>query len=256
MKNKTLLIKSTIYPIIFVLALLKIFFSTTFSFAESFDIKNVEISKQFNMNFQRKDALDEGFKIAYNNLILNITKSKDQFELKNLSLIDIKTMIDNFSIKEEKFIDNIYYVNLDVSFNKKKIFSFLEKKNIFPSQPKKKKVLFIPVVIEEEKKNIILFSENKFYQNWFVYNDDRKQLIYVLPTDDLDDIQIIKSKYEYLEDYDFKDIVNKYFLDDYIICLIYKNNTDLRVLSKIKLSDKIVLDNKVFKNFTDKICQM
>ena len=252
MKNKMLLIKSTIYPIIFALALLKIFFSTTFSFAESFDIKNVEISKQFNMSFQRKDALDEGFKIAYNNLILNITKSKDQLKLKDLSLIDIKTMIDNFSIKEEKFIDNIYYVNLDVSFNKKKIFSFLEKKNIFPSQPKKKKVLFIPVVIEEEKKNIILFSENKFYQNWFVYNDDRKQLTYVLPTDDLDDIQIIKSKYEYLEDYDFKDIVNKYFLDDYIICLIYKNNNDLRVLSKIKLSDKIVLDNKVFKNFIDK----
>ena len=247
-----LLIKSTIYPIIFALALLKIFFSTTFSFAESFDIKNVEISKQFNMSFQRKDALDEGFKIAYNNLILNITKSKDQIKLKDLSLIDIKTMIDNFSIKEEKFIDNIYYVNLDVSFNKKKIFSFLEKKNIFPSQPKKKKVLFIPVVIEEEKKNIILFSENKFYQNWFVYNDDRKQLIYVLPTDDLDDIQIIKSKYEYLEDYDFKDIVDKYFLDDYIISLIYKNSTDLRVLSKIKLSDKLVLDNKVFKNFTDK----
>ena len=247
-----LLIKSTIYPIIFALALLKIFFSTTFSFAESFDIKNVEISKQFNMSFQRKDALDEGFKIAYNNLILNITKSKDQLKLKDLSLIDIKTMIDNFSIKEEKFIDNIYYVNLDVSFNKKKIFSFLEKKNIFPSQPKKKKVLFIPVVIEEEKKNIILFSENKFYQNWFVYNDDRKQLIYVLPTDDLDDIQIIKSKYEYLEDYDFKDIVDKYFLDDYIISLIYKNSTDLRVLSKIKLSDKLVLDNKVFKNFIDK----
>ena len=124
MKNKMLLIKSTIYPIIFALALLKIFFSTTFSFAESFDIKNVEISKQFNMSFQRKDALDEGFKIAYNNLILNITKSKDQLKLKDLSLIDIKTMIDNFSIKEEKFIDNIYYVNLDVSFNKKKYFLF------------------------------------------------------------------------------------------------------------------------------------
>ena len=138
-----LLIKSTVYPIIFALALLKIFFSTTFSFAESFDIKNVEISKQFNINFQRKDALDEGFKIAYNNLILNITKSKDQFKLKDLSLIDIKTMIDNFSIKEEKFIDNIYYVNLDVSFNKKKIFSFLEKK-IFSllNQRKKKFYLF------------------------------------------------------------------------------------------------------------------
>ena len=286
MKSKIILFKLSLYPIIFILALLKIFFSTTFSYAESFDIKNVEISKQFNMNFQRTDALDEGFKIAYNDLILNITKSKDHFKLKDLSLIDIKTMIDNFSIKEEKFIDNIYYVNLDVSFNKKKIFSFLEKKNIFPSQPKKKKILFIPVVIDEEKKkkifyylkkknifpskkkkkkilfipvvideekkNIILFSENKFYQNWLVNNDNQNQLIYLLPTDDLDDIQIIKSKYEYLEDYDFKEIVNKYFLDDYIISLIYKNSPDLRVLSKIKLSDKIILDNKVFRNFTDK----
>ena len=252
MKSKILLVKSTLYLIIFTLALLKIFFSTTFSYAESFDIKNVEISKQFNMNFKRTDILDEGFKIAYNNLILNITKSKDQSKLKDLSLIDIKAMVDNFSIKEEKFIDNIYYVNLDVSFNKKKVFSFLENKNIFPSQPKKKKVLFIPIIIEEEKKNIILFSENKFYQNWFVNNDHQNQLIYVLPTDDLEDIEIIKSKYEYLEDYDFKEIVNKYFLDDYIISLIYKNSSDLRVLSKIKLSDKIVLDNKVFKNFTDK----
>ena len=135
MKSKILLVKSILYLIIFTLALLKIFFSTTFSYAESFDIKNVEISKQFNMNFKRTDILDEGFKIAYNNLILNITKSKDQSKLKDLSLIDIKAMVDNFSIKEEKFIDNIYYVNLDVSFNKKKVFSFL-------SQRKKKFYLF------------------------------------------------------------------------------------------------------------------
>ena len=43
-------------------------------------------------------------------------------------------MIETFSIKEEKFIDQKYYVNLGVSFNKKKIFRYLEKKNIFPSQ--------------------------------------------------------------------------------------------------------------------------
>ena len=252
MKSKILLIKSTIYLFILILALFKIFFSTTFSHAESFDVKNIQISKQFDMDFKKTDVLNEGFKIAYHNLILNITKSNDQYKLKDLALFDIKTMIDNFSIKEEKFIDNIYNVSLDVSFNKKKIFSFLENKNIFPSQPKKKKVLFIPVAIEEKEKNIILFSENIFYKNWLTNNEDQNQLIYVLPADDLDDIQIIKSKYEFLEDYDFKEIINKYFLDDYIISLIYKDNNDLKVLSKIKLSDKIVLDNKVFKNFTNK----
>ena len=53
-------------------------------------------------------------------------------------------MIDTFSIKEEKFINEVYYVNLGVSFNKKKVFNFLEKKNIFPSIPIKKKHFIYP----------------------------------------------------------------------------------------------------------------
>ena len=249
MKSKMLLLRSNIYLIILILTLLKIFFSTTFSYAESFNIENIEISKKFNMNFQKTDVLNAGFKIAYQNLISNITKSDDQNRLKDLSLSNIKTTIDSFSIKEEKFIDNIYYVNLDVTFNKKKIYSLLEKKNIFPSQPKKKKILFIPLIIEESKKNLMLFSENIFYKNWIIDDGGKNQLTYVLPTEDLDDIQIIKSNYDILEEYDFKEIVNKYSLDNYIISLIYKNNDDLRILSKIKLSDRMVLDNRVFQNF-------
>ena len=221
MKSITLLIKQFLYPIILTLTLFKIFFSTAISYAESFDIKNIEISKKFNMNFQKIDVIDEGFKIAYQNLILSITKSADQDKLKNLQLFNIKTMIDNFSIKEEKFIDDIYYVNLDVSFNKKKVFLFLEKKNIFPSLPKSKKILFIPLIIEEEKKNLAMFSENIFYQNWLFNTNNKDQLIYILPSEDLDDIQIIKSKYDFLEEYDFEEIINKYSLENYIICLIY-----------------------------------
>ena len=40
-------------------------------------------------------------------------------------------MVESFSIKEEKFVNEIYYVNLGVSFNKKKVFNFLEKKIFF-----------------------------------------------------------------------------------------------------------------------------
>ena len=49
-------------------------------------------------------------------------------------------MIETFSIKEEKFVNQIYYLTLNVSFNKKKIFDFLERKNIFPSLPIKKNI--------------------------------------------------------------------------------------------------------------------
>ena len=54
-------------------------------------------------------------------------------------------MIESFSIKEEKFINEIYYVNLGVSFNKKKIFNYLKKK-YFSINSKLKKFLFIPII--------------------------------------------------------------------------------------------------------------
>ena len=55
-------------------------------------------------------------------------------DLNNIKLNQIKSMIRSFSIQEEKFIEQIYYVNMGVSFDKKKIFNYLEKKNIFPTQ--------------------------------------------------------------------------------------------------------------------------
>ena len=54
-------------------------------------------------------------------------------------------MIETFSIKEEKFVDEIYYLILNVSFNKKNIFDLLETKNIFPSLPVKKDFLFTDI---------------------------------------------------------------------------------------------------------------
>ena len=101
-------------------ALIKIFFSTTFLQASTFEVKNTQISKEFDINFDKNDVIDAGFKIAFDDLILKIIKSKDHFKLKNVSEKNLKSMVDTFSIKEEKFIDNHYHANIDVSFNKKK----------------------------------------------------------------------------------------------------------------------------------------
>ena len=250
MKFKLLSYKSILYIFFPLIALFKIFFSTTFLYADSFDIKNIEISKQFDINFQKNDVINNGFKIGFENLILKIVNSKDQSKLNDVSLSDIKTIVDNFSIKEETFIDDIYYVKLDVSFNKKRIFSILEKRNVFPSLPQKKKILFIPILIDEEKKDIILFSENFFFQKWLEEKDSNHQLEYILPIEDLDDVKIIKSKYNTLEEFDFENIIKKYSLDNFIISLFYKNSDGLRILSKINLGDQLILDTQSFKNFS------
>ena len=85
-----------------------------------------------------------------------IVNSEDREKINNIKLNKLKGMIESFSIQEEKFINDIYYVNLGVSFNKKKVYKYLESKNIFPSVPTRKKFLFIPI-IDENKKDFCYF---------------------------------------------------------------------------------------------------
>ena len=230
------------------LALLNIFFSTDFVRAKTFSINDIEISTPFEINFNKNNIIDKGFILAFDELILSIVQTKDQKKLQKTSPRIIKGMIETFSINEEKFIDEIYYLNLNVSFNKKKIFALLEKKNIFPSLPLKKDIFFIPIIIDENKDEILMFSENYIFNNW---NLDKKKyhlLNYILPTEDLEDFNLVKSKSKNLENYDFQEIINKYNLKDYIVMIIFKNNNEIRVINKINFNKTMDLKNLKFKS--------
>ena len=109
--------------------------------------------------------------------------------------------------------------------------------------------MFIPILVDEEENDLILFSENVFYKNWINENDKKDLIEYVLPNEDLEDINLIRERYSELENYNFEEIINKYSLDSYIISLFYKNSEKIRVLSKINLNNRLVLDNQVYKNF-------
>ena len=69
-----------------------------------------------------------------------------------------------------------------------------------------------------------------------------------MPTEDLEDINLIKDNFENIEKYDFKEVISKYSLEDYIIALIFKNNNELRILSRINVNKQIILKNKLFSN--------
>ena len=230
------------------LSLILFFFSTDKVYAKSFNIKNIEVSKPFEINFDKNKVIDEGFIKAFSELISLITVSSDHKIIKKIKLNQIRGMIESFSIKEEKFIDEIYYVNLGVSFNKKKILNFLEKKNIFPSIPIKKNFLFIPIIIEENKENLLVFSNNKFYDEWNNDSESFDLIEYILPTEDLEDLNLIKKQFNFIEQYDFKEITSKYYLDDSIVALIFINQKTIRILSRITVNNKVVLINQSFSN--------
>ena len=243
--NKFLSLK-ILYIFFIFLSLIIFFFSTTNVRGKAFDIDNIEISRPFEINFDKSKVLDEGFKKAFSELILLIVNTDDQDKINRTKLHEIKGMIDTFSIKEEEFINEIYFVNLGVSFNKKKVFNFLEKKNIFPSIPLNKKILFIPIIIDEKKKDLLIFSDNKIFDEWNSETSSHHLLDYILPTEDLEDLNLVKKKFDFIEKYDFKEITTKYNLKDSIIALLFKNDDEVRILSRISINQETILKNLSF----------
>ena len=239
----------SLYIFFIVLALNIFFFSTSNIEAKAFLVDEIEISEKLENNFNKDKLINKGFKKAFNKLMISLIKSTDLKKTNNVTLKEIKSMIETFSIKEEKFVNKSYYLNLGVSFNKKNIFDYLERKNIFPTQIIKEKFLFIPIIIDQKDDNLLIFSNNPIYENWNKKKDKNFLIEYLLPTEDLEDFNFIKQQYSNLENYDFHEIIEKYFLDKSIITLIFRSNDKIKVLSKINIGDKKIIKNDSFEKF-------
>ena len=239
----------TLYIFFFFIALNLFFFSTANVSAKSFQVDEIEISEPFKEKFDKNLVIDKGFRNAFFKLINLLVKSNDFDKVKSIRLNEIKSMIESFTIQEEKFIDETYYLKIGVNFDKRKIYTYLEKKNIFPSQIKIEKFLFLPLIIDEDNNDIILYADNPLYKRWNI--DDKKNYLinYLLPTEDLEDLNLIQKNIDNIENYNFEEIIKKYFLNNSIISIIFKNKNNIKVLSKIYIKDKEIILSNSFKNY-------
>ena len=233
-----------VYIYFILCALLIVFFSTTYSNANTFRVSNMEISSPFELNFEKSSVIDKGFQTSFSDLISMITTSGDRKKIKNVSIKELKGMIDSFTISDEKFINNEYFANLETTFNKKKVFKFLENENIFPSIPQKNKVLLFPILIDTKDNNIYLFNNNIFYDKWNEQKNSYDLLDYLLPSEDIEDLIELQKKSKDIETYDFSNLINKYGIKDNIILIIYKEDNNIRTLSKINLNNTLKIQNK------------
>ena len=235
-----------IYFILF--SLLIVFFSTTYSNANAFKVSDIKISSPFEVNFEKNSVIDKGFQISFSDLLSMITTSGDRKKVRNVSIKELKGMIDSFTISDEKFINNEYFANLETTFNKKKILKFLENENIFPSIPQRNKVLLFPILVETKDNNIYLFNNNIFYDKWNEKKNSYDLLDYLLPSEDIEDLIELQKTPKDMETYDFSNLINKYDIKDSIILIIYKEDSKIRTLSKINLNNTLKIQNKNYSN--------
>jgi len=240
--------KVYIFFISFVLFI--IIFFTTYLKANNFRVSEIEISSTFELNFKKSTVIDDGFKASFSNLLSMITTSGDKSKIKNIQIKEIKGMIDSFTISDERFIKNEYFANLETTFNKKKILNFLEKKNIFPSIPIRNKVLLIPILVDTETDSIYLFNNNIFYERWNYIKTNYQLLEYLLPSEDIEDLNKLQVMSNSIDTYDFIDLIKKYDLNDHIILIIYKNKDGVKILSKINLKNSLIVNNQKYSKIS------
>ena len=244
-KNLILCLKKTY--IIFFSTLLFLNFTTSDLKSSIFTVNDIEIVEPFEVNFKKSSVIDKAFKEAF--LILTkMTVASDQFnKLKNVKISEIQNLIESFNIKNEKFIQNSYSASFQVNFNRQNTLLFFEKKNIFPSIPSKKNILLLPILINVENKNVYIFDKNPFYDQWIANKKKYHLINYTLLTEDLDLLKILNNNSENLEEINYKSLIKKYGYDDFIICLIYKEKTKIKTLSKININERAKIKSETFE---------
>ena len=231
--------KINIYLYFFFLLFILVFikFSTTIVLADNYTVKNIKIKEQYDINFNKDKVINKGFEKGFKTLIFKIVESKDKKLFKDIPNNKISSLIDNFSITNEKFVNNNYEVDFEVKFDKKKLLSFIREKNVISSVPKDTDVLFIPILIDTQSNEIKFFDQNYFYNNWNNVNKNYFLLNYNLPDENIENFRLFQRIKNNIENNDLSEITNKYNFENIFIVVFYKNKKNLQIFSKISFSN-------------------
>ena len=231
--------KINIYLYFFFLLFILVFikFSTTIVFADNYTVKNIKIKEQYDINFNKDKVINKGFEKGFKTLIFRIVESKDKNLFKDIPNNKINSLIDNFSITNEKFVNNNYEVDFEVKFDKKKLLSFIREKNVISSVPKDTDVLFIPILIDTQSNEIKFFDQNYFYNNWNNVNKNYFLLNYNLPDENIENFRLFQRIKNNIENNDLSEITNKYNFENIFVVIFYKNKKNLQIFSKISFSN-------------------
>ena len=242
--------KKNNYSYLYIFFLLLVFFfnefSTNYALGKNYNVPDVKVEESYDIDFDKSKVVDSAFEQAFKILLYKLIENKDKSKINIISLKDKKSLIENFSISDEMFINNQYIANFNVQFNKRKILNYLNNKGLIPSSPIEIESFLLPILIDTNSNELYYLNQNIFYNNWN-YNRKNYHLIkYVLPNEDIEDYNIIKKNINNIENYNFKEITEKYNLKNEIILIILKSNSLIRVFSKIKYGKKYFLSNNIY----------
>ncbi len=221
----------------------------SFSNENVFVVDNIQVEGKIDINFSREKYINKAFILSFDNLMSKILLKKDSSKLANITLNEIKTLIESFQIVAESHKQNFYKGTFKIFYSDKKVKKFLVKRNISFSKPNKITAIFFPILFVNNKP--LNFNENYFYQNWNKIESKNESINFLLPIEDIDDIEKIKKIKDEDVDFEFKDFIKKYNTTNYVVIIMDYRNKFLNSYIKTNFNN-----NKFSKNISFKISNL
>jgi len=215
---------------------------TVFSNNLIYDVNNIKVSSEINNDLDKKKLIQSAFQKAFT-IFNNKTLLKN--DAKNLYTVNISVIEDlvfTYQItKEEKKNKNEIILTMNIKFDKKKISAFLAQNNISYADVSNINLTVLPILIEG--KDIFIFAENFFYNNWLEpqsKKENTKDILinYNLALENIEDLEYINLNKENLELIDVKKLTSLYDVKNYAILFIYFSENKLKAYVKIFLENK------------------
>ncbi len=196
---------------------------------DSFVVDNIEITGEITEDNYRQKYINMGFRSAFQNLIENILKKQDQKTLLSTNLNTIMSLTENYRVLKEEYKGGMYTLKMEIKFSRNLLNDFFLKKNISYSEIVKLNIIVYPILIAESE--LKLFSQNDFSRDWNKI-EDLKNIDFILPVENLEDINFIKKNLSNLEEISLEKLVKNYEIKNSAILILRHNNKKLNVFLK------------------------
>jgi len=210
---------------IYLILILLIYSNSSYS-SEIFQSKEYELNFSSNNIIQiKKEKINEIKIKSFHEIIKKILTKKN---LEKISINDINlinSFVLNYKINNEKIINNYYFSNIKINFNKKKIINYLIENKIefIDKMPNK----FLVIILEKNELNTYLLSkENRYYK--YLSNSINEFFIkyFQIPNLDFNDRFIFNEHHFYNDRFKHNKLLNEKYDTEYQILInsIKKNN--------------------------------
>jgi len=225
---------------------------TVFSNNLIYDVNNIEVSGRISTDLDKKKLIQSAFQKAFIVFTNKTLLRKDAVNLNKTKITTIEDLVFAYQIvKNEKNNKKESIVTINVKFDQKKISNFLAKNGISYADVSNIFLTLLPVLIKN--KEVLMFSENFFYNNWLenqnVEVSSKDILItYNLALENVEDLQYINANKKNLELIEIINLTSIKNVRNYAFLLIYFTEDQLRAYVKTSIDNK-----KIDKNFNLKI---